>query len=125
MILTSIANSNSEDQSVYQVFWEEYGMHGTSKTSKFDSSLKDPIVLLEKLENYSNENLDKLSLDDKEKMLREIEYYLDQGITPLQRYYDKLVKYFSVPSKALLNYDKQSFYKQIDTVRRCQKQEIK
>lgn len=76
------------------------------------------MILLEKLENYSNENLDKLSWDDKEKMLREIEYYLDQGITPLQRYYDKLVKYFSVPSKSLLNYDKKAFYKQLDAVRR-------
>ena len=46
-------------------------------------------------------------------------------MTPLQKYYDQLKQYFSVPSKNLLKFDQNCFYKQIESVRKAQKQEIK
>ena len=88
-------------------------------------NLSDPLKLLEKLEGYSNDQFDKMNLEDKESLLREIELYLSQGITPLQKYYDQLKEYFSVPSKTLLKFDQNYFYKQVDKVRKAQKEEIK
>jgi len=93
--------------------------------SKVDKSFCEPIQLLEQLQKYSEVQLKKLPWEDKEQLLWEIELYLAQGITPLQKFYDRLKEYFAVPSRDLLAYDKNYFYKQMAIVRKCQKQEIK
>ena len=50
----------------------------------------DPIKLLERLEEYSNQKLINMSMSDKEALINQIEEFLRQGITPLQKYYDEL-----------------------------------
>lgn len=62
--------------------------------------------LLDKLEKFSKDQINKLDPEDQEKMLRTLESTLRQGITPIERYYDDLKDHFKIPSKFLLNYDK-------------------
>ena len=84
----------------------------------------NPLKLIHKLEEYSKDQLRKLSLENKEILLKEIEVYLKKGITPLEKYYNELKAHFSLPSKNLMNFDRNHFYKQLKAVRISNQQNI-
>jgi len=65
-----------------------------------------------------------LTPEDKNQLMNQIEKFLNEGVTPLQKYYDELKSQFNVPSKNLLNFEKQQFQKQISMVRKAQKKEL-
>jgi hypothetical protein len=83
----------------------------------------DPLVLLSKLEDYSAQNLKEMSKVDKKDLLEEIEKFLIAGITPLEKYYEELKKYSSLPSEKLLRIDKEFFRKQVQKIRHAHKQD--
>ena len=83
----------------------------------------DPLTLLHKLEEYSAEQLSKLTSEDREGLLKEIEGFLTQGFTPLEKFYNEIKDHFSIPSAQLLEYDKKHFTKQLEKVRQAHKQE--
>ena len=95
------------------------------KKNQQSESASDPVKLINKLENFSQEQLKNLPIENKEALLRQVESYLEQGLTPMQKYYDQLVKQFTLPAKNILKYDQKFFYQQIDVIRKAQGQEIK
>ena len=60
--------------------------------NKLNIQKQDPIRLLNRLESYSKQQLVTLPVDDKEVLLSQIESYLLEGITPLEKYYDEIKK---------------------------------
>lgn len=80
----------SEVDSVEQVYWEDHGQKMRELQRKMMQEKNDPIKLLERLEEYSNQKLINMSMSDKEALINQIEEFLRQGITPLQKYYDEL-----------------------------------
>ena len=83
--------------------------------------LNDPMMLLEKLEVYSNNLYRNLTTNDKNQLVSQIEHFLDEGVTPLRKYYDELKQKFSVPSKSLMDFEKKEFQRQIGLIRKAQK----
>lgn len=114
---------DDDKDSVYNVFWdeEETRKYEVARVEKIDK--KDPLKLLSKLENYSKDNLNKMFISDKEELINEIEGFLNQGLTPLERYYKDLKKHFTLPSANLIQTDKMFFFKQLDKIRGAQQQE--
>jgi len=114
----------SEDQSVYNVFWEDFEKREIRRREKDLEMLHDPMVLLDKLQGYSKNLYRNLNAEDKSELLSQIEKFLDEGVSPLQKYYDELKSQFNVPSKNLLNHEKKEFHKQVSMIRKAQKKEI-
>lgn len=121
---SSFEDLNSDDQSIYNVFWEEFEEREIKRRERDAEMLKNPMVLLEKLEVYSKNLYRNLNTEDKTELMRQIERFLDEGVTPLQKYYDELKAQFAVPSRDLLNFEKKQFQKQISMIRKAQKKEV-
>lgn len=109
---------------MYNVFWEEFEQRENRRKEKDLQMLNDPMLLLEKLEVYSKNLYRNLSVDDKNELLSQIEHFLEEGVTPLKKYYDELKKKFTVPSKSLIDYEKKEFQRQVGLIRKAQKKEI-
>ena len=82
------------------------------------------MTLLEKLKSYSNNMYKNLTPDDKTLLMTQIEKFLEERVTPLQKYYDELKSQFTLPSKNLLNYEKKEFMKQVQMIRKAHQKEI-
>lgn len=121
---SSFEDLPSDDESVYNTYWEEFEEREKRKVQRSIDLLHDPMILLEKLQGYSKNLYKNLTPDDKNQLLRQIEKFLDEGVTPLQKYYDELRTQFSVPSKNLINFEKKEFRKQLEMIRRAQKKEL-
>ena len=106
---------------MYNVFWEEFEQREMRRKERDLDMLNDPMMLLEKLEVYSKNLYRNLSIDDKNELMNQIEHFLDEGVTPLRKYYDELKKQFTVPSKSLMDFEKKQFQKQIALIRKAQK----
>lgn len=111
----------SDVESVYNVYWEEFEKREIRRQEKDTDMLNDPMMLLEKLEVYSKNLYRNLSTDDKNQLVNQIERFLDEGVTPLRKYYDELKVKFSVPSKNLMDFERKEFRKQIGLIRKAQK----
>ncbi|CAI2385850.1 unnamed protein product [Moneuplotes crassus] len=107
---------SSEDSSLEAIDWEEFKRDSLNQAENIEELL-EPIRLIEKLESYSRDQLSKLSYHDKHKLLQEVNFYLKNGVTPVEKYYEELKSVFKIPSKSLINYDKIHFYKQLKAVR--------
>ena len=121
---SSFEDLDSDDESVFNVYWEEFEQREKRRTQRSLQILHDPMMLLEKLKSYSKNMYKNLSPDDKSQLLSQIERFLDEGVTPLQKYYDELKSEFNVPSTNLLNFEREQFRKQIGMIRRAQKKEL-
>lgn len=115
---------DSDDESVYNVYWEEFEKREIKRRERDIEMLRDPMMLLEKLQLYSKNLYRNLSTEDKNDLMRQIEKFLDEGVTPLQKYYDELKSQFKVPSKNLIDFERKEFRKQISMVRKAQKKEL-
>lgn len=96
---SSFEDLASDDESVYNTYWEEFEEREKRKVQRSIDLLHDPMMLLEKMQGYSKNLYKNLTPDDKNQLMRQIEKFLDEGVTPLQKYYDELRSQFSVPSK--------------------------
>ena len=114
-------DKQSDVDSMYNVFWEEFEQREMRRKERDLDMLNDPMMLLEKLEVYSKNLYRNLSIDDKNELMNQIEHFLDEGVTPLRKYYDELKKQFTVPSKSLMDFEKKQFQKQIALIRKAQK----
>lgn len=121
---SSFEDLPSDDESVFNVYWEEFEKRELRRRERDIEMLHNPMVLLEKLEVYSKNLYRNLSTDDKNELMRQIENFLDEGVTPLQKYYDELKSQFTVPSKDLLKFEKKEFQKQLSMIRKAQKKEM-
>jgi len=124
-VLDSGFDDLSDDESVYNVYWEEYEKRALKRRERELEMLNDPMNLLAKLETYSKNLYRNLSTDDKQELIRQIETFLDEGVTPLRKYYDELKQQFSLPSKNLLDFERKEFRKQLGVIRKAQKREVK
>ena len=123
-VLESGFEDLSDDESVYNVYWEEFEKRAIRRKEREVEMLNDPMLLLDKLETYSKNLYRNLSSDDKKELMRQIEYFLDEGVTPLKKYYDELKQHFSMPSQNLLEFERNQFKKQISMIRKAQGKEI-
>ena len=115
---------DSDDESVYNVYWEEFEKREIKRRERDIEMLRDPMMLLEKLQSYSKNLYRNLSTEDKNDLMRQIEKFLDEGVSPLQKYYDELKGQFNVPSRNLINFEKKEFHKQLAMIRKAQKKEL-
>ncbi|CAI2386281.1 unnamed protein product [Moneuplotes crassus] len=118
-------NSSEGYTSVEQEFWEDYDRSKIEKNRQLQRDLKDPIKLLEKLENYGLENLKNIAMSEKEVLLNNIENLLKEGLTPLERFKEELLKHCSLPSSAVIQSDKKFFLKHVEKIRHAHKQDTK
>ncbi|CAI2386852.1 unnamed protein product [Moneuplotes crassus] len=114
----------SDEESVFNCYWEEFEQREAKKRERSIEMLHDPMMLIEKLKSYSKNMYKNLSPDDKTQLMNQIERFLDEGVTPLQKYYDELKGEFNMPSKNLLNYERKEFQKQVQMIRRAHEKEI-
>jgi hypothetical protein len=54
----------------------------------------------------------------------QMEKFLDEGVTPLQKYYDEMKSQFRLPSKNLMDFERKEFRKQLTVIRKAQKKEL-
>ncbi|CAI2386912.1 unnamed protein product [Moneuplotes crassus] len=117
-------NLDSDEESVFNCYWEEFEQREIKRRERSLQVLHDPMMLLEKLKSYSKNMYKNLSPDDKTQLMNQIERFLDDGVTPLQKYYDEMKTQFNMPSKNLLGYEKKEFRKQVQMIRRAHEKEI-
>lgn len=118
---TNFDDNFSDVESVYNVYWEEFEKSELRRQEKDSDMLNDPMMMLEKLEVYSKNLYRNLSTNDKNQLVNQIEHFLDEGVTPLRKYYDELKTKFIVPSKNLMDFERKEFRKQIGLIRKAQK----
>jgi hypothetical protein len=116
-------NKSDDGDSVVNEYWQEYESKQMDQERRKLIDDKDPIKLLNRLEQYSKEELINMSWNDKEEMINQIEHFTKQGVTPLQKFYTELNKHSSLPSTQLIKYDKDFFMTHVQKIRLAQKQE--
>ena len=86
------SDDSSEDASVDNEYWKELWRNKNDANRRRIVDQNDPIALLNKLEGYSNEKLVNMTKSSKEELLIEIDKFLKQGLTPLEKFHDELSK---------------------------------